>query len=71
MTFFALLMVEQLASWFVLLADDALRQPTQGNFAPIADLVLNLYGILITLWCAVKLRGMSKDIPSVSLHENS
>lgn len=71
MTFFALLMIEQLASWMTLLIFEALGKPAQDNFSTISNSVLNAYGIVITIWCAVKLRGLPKDIPSVSVNENS
>jgi hypothetical protein len=71
MIFYALLMAGQLASWLVVMTGEALSQPARDTFSPTANLVLNSYGILITLWCAAKLRGLPKDLPSASLNENS
>ncbi len=68
MLFFALLMAGQLASWFVLMTEEFLSQPARENVSPIANLILNFYGIVITLWCAVKLRGLPKDL-STSISE--
>ena len=62
MTFFSLLMAGQLVSWFVLMADEFLNQQMRESLAPIANLSLNSYGIVITLWCTAKLRGLPKDL---------
>jgi hypothetical protein len=61
-TFFALLMAGQLVSWFVLMAGEFLSVPARENFSPIVNIVLNTYGMAITIWCAVKLRGLEKDV---------
>jgi hypothetical protein len=62
MIFFALLMAGQLVWWFVLMAGDFLSQPARERLAPIATVVVNFYGIVITLWCAAKLGGLPKDL---------
>ena len=62
MTFFALLMAGQLLSWFVLMAEEFLSGPARENFSPIINMALNSYGMVITIWCALKLRGLQKDI---------
>jgi hypothetical protein len=64
MIFYALLMVAQLASWLVLTADQFLSAAAKEPFQNSVNVVVNSYGIVITLWCAVNLRGLSKDIPS-------
>ena len=71
MIFFALSMVSQLAAWFISVVGREIGKPIQDGFLSIGDFLLGLFGILITLWCAVKLRGLPKDIPSASLNENS
>lgn len=63
MTFFALLMAGQLLSWFVLMAGEFLSAPVRDNFSPIVNVVLNTYGMAITIWCAVRLRGLERDLP--------
>jgi uncharacterized membrane protein len=68
MLFFALLMVGQLASWFVFMLEEFLSQPVRDSMSPIANVVLNCYGMGITLWCAAKLRGLPKDL-STSISE--
>jgi hypothetical protein len=62
MIFFALLMAGQLLSWFVLMAEEFLSGPARETFSPIINMALNSYGMAITIWCAVKLRGLQKDI---------
>jgi hypothetical protein len=64
MTFFGLLMVGDLAAWFVLMGEEILSQPAREQVAPISNAVLNGFGIAITIWCAVKLKGLAKDLPS-------
>jgi hypothetical protein len=64
MIFYALLMVGQIASWLVLIAEETISQPARDTFSPIANLVLNFFGMVITVWCAFRLRGLPKDIPS-------
>ncbi len=68
MIFFGLLMAGQLASWLVLMADEFLSPSARESFSPLAGAALNFYGIVITLWCAAKLRGLQKDL-STSLSE--
>ena len=68
MIFFGLLMVGQLASWFVLMAEEFFSQAVRDSVSPIVNIVLNFYGIVITLWCAIKLRGLPKDL-STSISE--
>lgn len=64
MTFYALFLVEELASWLVLMTEETLNPAARDQFSAVASLVINSYGIVITLWCALKLRGLPKDIPS-------
>jgi uncharacterized membrane protein len=71
MIFYALLMVGQLVSWFTLMTGQMLSDGVREQFSNIASLIINSFGMVITLWCAVKLRGLPKDIPSPSVHENS
>ncbi len=62
MTFFALLMAGELLSWFVLMAGEFLSGPARETFSPIVNVALNSYGMVITIWCAVKLRPLQKDV---------
>lgn len=71
MIFYALEMIGRLASWFVLITDVSLSPAAREQVWSIAILTINSYGIVITLWCAIKLRGVPKDIPSTSLNENT
>jgi uncharacterized membrane protein len=64
MIFYTLLMIGQLAAWLVLMTDETLSAAARTTFSPIANLVLNIFGIGITLWCAAKLRNSAKDLPS-------
>jgi glucan phosphoethanolaminetransferase (alkaline phosphatase superfamily) len=68
MLFFGLLMAGLLVSWFVLMTEEFLSQPARDIVSPIANFVLTFYGMVITLWCAVKLRGLPKDL-STSISE--
>jgi uncharacterized membrane protein len=71
MIFYALLLIGQLISWCALVVEQYLNQSGRGTFSTIANLVINSYGILITIWCVLKLRGLPKDVASASVHENS
>jgi len=64
MMFFGLLMAGQLAYWFVLMTDEFLGQAMRETFSTIATGALNFFGIVITLWCAAKLRGLQTDLPA-------
>ena len=64
MLFFALLMAGQLLSWFAQMGGELLKPGARESFLPLVDIVLNTYGMLITLWCAAKLRSLEKDLPS-------
>ena len=51
--FFGLLMIQQLAFWMTLLIFETLGKAVQDNFSSISNSVLNGYGIIITIWCAL------------------
>lgn len=68
MLFFGLLMAGQLASWFVMMTEEFLSPAARESVSPIANMVLNFYGIVITIWCAFKLKGLPKDV-STSVSE--
>ena len=71
MIFYALFLGAQIVTWFVSLLEVYLGQTSNSSFPQITELVFTLYGMAITVWCAVKLRALPKDLPSASLNENS
>ncbi len=64
MLFFGLLMAGQLLVWFELIVMEFVAEGARANFSTAATILLNFYGLVITLWCAAKLRGVAKDIPA-------
>ena len=62
MMFYMLSMAGLLAYWFVLIMEEMMSEPVRNAVSPGVNLFLNVYGIVVTIWCAVKLRGLPKDI---------
>ncbi len=62
--FYALAMIGLLVNWVVLVIEPFMKGPLKDSFKPLALLVLNLYSMAITLWCALKLKGLSKNLPA-------
>jgi hypothetical protein len=51
--------------------EDALTLPSSGFATQFIILALDAFGMVITIWCAVRLRALPKDVPSTSLNEQS
>jgi hypothetical protein len=71
LVFYALLLAEQIVTWMLLLLEESLNLTSTAVASQLITLTLNTFGIAITLWCAVKLRALPKDVPSASLNEPS
>jgi len=71
MLFYALLLAGQIVTWLLLLLEEFLNLPSAAVAPQCISLALNTFGIAITLWCALKLRALPKDVPSASLNEPS
>jgi hypothetical protein len=71
MVFYALLLAGQIVTWLLWLLEDALNLPVSSFATQFITLSLDTFGIVITVWCAVRLRALPKDVPSASLHEQS
>jgi hypothetical protein len=71
MVFYALLLVGQIVIWMLSLLEDALNLPSSGFATQFINLSLNTFEIVITAWCAIRLRALPKDVPSASLNEQS
>jgi hypothetical protein len=62
MIFYAFSMAGLLAYWFVLIMEEMMSEPVRNALSPGVNLFLNVYGMVITIWCVVKLRGLPKDM---------
>jgi hypothetical protein len=71
MVFYALLMGGQVVTWLFWLLQNILNQPSSALASQVASFALDAFGISITVWCAVKLRALPKNLPSTSLNEQS
>jgi hypothetical protein len=71
MVFYALLLGGQIVTWSLLLLEDALSLPSTAFATQFISLVLDTFGMVITVWCALRLRALPKDLPSASLNEQS
>jgi len=71
MVFYALLLGGQIVTWMLWLLEDALPLPSSAFAAQFINLCLDTFGVAITIWCAVRLRALPKDLPSASLNEQS
>lgn len=60
--FFELLLAAEVVTCIYAIGAPLMKQ----NVEDIVDIVLNLYGIAITLWCVRKLRAIASDVPSAS-----
>ena len=70
MVFFELFLIGQVASCFISFSEAGFGLTSSSLLPRITELTLMLYGIAITIWCALKLRALPKDLPSASLNEN-
>jgi hypothetical protein len=71
MVFLRLFLFEQAAQWLILLVEETLGRRTSPAFEEVTQIVLMSYVMAISIWCAVKLKALPKDLPSASLNENS
>ena len=71
MVFLALSLCAQVTQWLFLFLAETLRQPGASAFVQIIEMILVSYVMAISIWCAVKLKALPKDVPSASLNENS
>jgi hypothetical protein len=71
MIFYALSLGGQVVSWLLLLSEETLNQRADAFAPQLTSFGEGVFGIAITVWCAVKLRALPKDVPSASLNEPS
>jgi hypothetical protein len=69
--FYALLLAGQILTWLLVLLEQSFNLSSAAVASQCITLSLNTFGIAITLWCAVRLRALPKDVPSASLNEPS
>ncbi len=70
MVYYALLMGGQIVTWMLLLLVDALALSASA-FATCINIAVDTFSVAITVWCAVRLRALPKDVPSATLNEQS
>jgi hypothetical protein len=70
MVFYALLMGGQIVTWMLLLLVDALALSASA-FATFINIAMDTFSVAITVWCAIRLRALPKDVPSATLNEQS
>ena len=71
MVFYALLLASQIVTWMLWLLGGRSQSACLGIRQQFTDLSLGAFGIAITVWCAIRLRALPKDVPSPSLNEQS
>jgi hypothetical protein len=69
--FYVLLLGAQVLTWLLWLLEYGLNLSSTALATQLISFGQDSFGILITVWCAVRLKALPKDLPSASLNEQS